>query len=1146
MTSQRQLKLSNFLQTTADTGFIFAVAVLIGITVGCTEKRPYQRLARDTSIENKLVPKNSIATADEFLFVQSDVNSTRTTGATFPMAMGEPKIVRFVFSSDSIRVVEVDPDLQFAGNPLNLKPVLTIPGTHKHFQCQTNADGKCSGKEEIKTDIPWNQQQYFEINAKALEEQEISRLPLAMDNLFRPCHSETGRVLSGLDITPDTINIRITRSYKTNLSGRCISSLNDLSDLTFSSETHYSFAKLKNVISADYRPLLYPKREENLFGFFDSKNSHLSVDNADEEANEKTFVKRWNPNRVVTYKLSPNFGKPEYKRVLEATEQAIHTINDGLKKAGAQLIVKYEIAGDDFQPGDLRNSSIVMVEDPINYGLLGYGPSVANPRTGEIVHARVAMYMGVIKQTVKNAYEDVLAEQTKPQINLTATEKESVEAEIAGSSQDLRNMAMEIDHETHSHSHAPHNQHSLRASENKLASPAVLAKVEQALRAKPTQKLSLKNLENIESNPRIKEELLSRHCYLTADAIGAHEAMEESLKEIVNKMGRRSWTLLSQAERAQVIDTLLPFVWTPTLIHEIGHTLGLRHNFEGSEDKENFYTRSELNQMGITRDFAYSSVMDYGATATNELQVLGKYDIAALRYGYAEQIEILKDSKTKESALIPIADFRNGKFTPKPYKFCTDEQVELTPNCNRFDEGTSLTEIAKFLAMNYEKMHKIRNFRNGRRDFSVMDDGTQIQKLDRTFGTYRAMFERYEFMVRSFDEYGYGEDKDIWTTNPELKDLRDSVLLAAQFALDVIKTPDTLCYGLEKASGNPVGLLPIRAVSGQAIDCFDKKNIWTDQIELIAKTGKSFQSRKSPDSTNSNFDQIDVRGIWLDKLIATKMLLDRRIGNDIFDTYPTNFLDFKVTSDLVKSEVIAVLKDEAKTTLAIELIDGSTQVVPNVRVRLSDEDSSQNTHRIPAPLHGGVAAFFELPDQGNSTFQIELAHILKRELPKTETPEPSLAMLKSIRVDAVYPIEFPAQAIVSVDHVAQLPKEAAVVAIEVGDRHIYVRRTSAVAFELATNLINVRFFDGLGREKLKQWVKFQETHVAIENEIETAIAEGDLKKAAELRSKLFEPVFTTDQLAKMTELGMPMIKLYLNDHFQAAAYYEDLLVAFAK
>ena len=92
--------------------------------------------------------------------------------------------------------------------------------------------------------------------------------------------------------------------------------------------------------------------------------------------------------------------------------------------------------------------------------------------------------------------------------------------------------------------------------------------------------------------------------------------------------------------------------------HEVGHTVGLRHNFQGSYDSINYHDeywllREEnldnvdnladfyrVNQVttaqeaGEMRQFQYSSMMDYGYSWHSDLKGLGKYDQAAFVFGY--------------------------------------------------------------------------------------------------------------------------------------------------------------------------------------------------------------------------------------------------------------------------------------------------------------------------------------------------------------------------------------------------------------------------------------------------------------------------------------------------------------------------------
>jgi hypothetical protein len=89
---------------------------------------------------------------------------------------------------------------------------------------------------------------------------------------------------------------------------------------------------------------------------------------------------------------------------------------------------------------------------------------------------------------------------------------------------------------------------------------------------------------------------------------------------------------------------LVEAVVTEAILHEIGHTLGLRHNFKGS--------------------LANVSVMDYLDTDdAARSQVPGAYDVSALRYLYG------LDPAAPEQA------------------FCSDEETTTDAMCSRFDFG---------------------------------------------------------------------------------------------------------------------------------------------------------------------------------------------------------------------------------------------------------------------------------------------------------------------------------------------------------------------------------------------------------------------------------------------------------------------------
>ncbi|MCA9543919.1 MAG: hypothetical protein KC613_05995, partial [Myxococcales bacterium] len=95
---------------------------------------------------------------------------------------------------------------------------------------------------------------------------------------------------------------------------------------------------------------------------------------------------------------------------------------------------------------------------------------------------------------------------------------------------------------------------------------------------------------------------------------------------------------------------------------EVGHTLGLRHNFQGSYDSLNYpdaYWRmreenlteaqtladiyrlsnqTEAQIDGQMKQLQYSSIMDYGFGWANDLAGVGKYDHAAMVFGYTSDV----------------------------------------------------------------------------------------------------------------------------------------------------------------------------------------------------------------------------------------------------------------------------------------------------------------------------------------------------------------------------------------------------------------------------------------------------------------------------------------------------------------------------
>jgi hypothetical protein len=161
-------------------------------------------------------------------------------------------------------------------------------------------------------------------------------------------------------------------------------------------------------------------------------------------------------------------------------------------------------------------------------------------------------------------------------------------------------------------------------------------------------------------------------CILVAD-----EAFDAGLVGMMNTVTREFYNMntdppqLKEGKtREDVYDFIVGRTMADTQLHEIGHTVGLRHNFSGSTDALNFgadYWR--LRGPGYTMgasdkrprplwdlagpfldgydqalreglmDAQDSTVMDYASTYGTNTK-LGMYDLAAIKYAYFDTVEV--------------------------------------------------------------------------------------------------------------------------------------------------------------------------------------------------------------------------------------------------------------------------------------------------------------------------------------------------------------------------------------------------------------------------------------------------------------------------------------------------------------------------
>ena len=111
----------------------------------------------------------------------------------------------------------------------------------------------------------------------------------------------------------------------------------------------------------------------------------------------------------------------------------------------------------------------------------------------------------------------------------------------------------------------------------------------------------------------------------------------------------------------EIIDKFLYDIIKEVVMHEVGHTLGLRHNFKAST----IYSLDEIKKRRTTGEATTGSVMDYNPTLFFPKDALGghfitptigPYDHWAIEYGYRpadgkyEPPETQEDEKDEHDA----------------------------------------------------------------------------------------------------------------------------------------------------------------------------------------------------------------------------------------------------------------------------------------------------------------------------------------------------------------------------------------------------------------------------------------------------------------------------------------------------------------
>ncbi len=352
----------------------------------------------------------------------------------------------------------------------------------------------------------------------------------------------------------------------------------------------------------------------------------------------------------------------------------------------------------DYDPADIRFNAITWAVDTDN--VFAIGPSTVDPRSGEILRSSIVLTNGYIQHYVKMAENfEVLGEDGR-RIQMEVEENLSDDNHHQNS---LQNDPIPKQHFVNlygdlltSRAIADHNDDvsgshkRCAASESPLVPDDILSVLPSLIVNQPPQSPEWKM-----ASENVWQSYGNRHSPPHRYSIHRHNHHSPDFGFHQNR-GLYSGAILERILSDEVISQGI----TSTVMHEVGHTLGLRHNFKGSTA----YSLSDLQDPEFTAKHGLSlSVMDYlplnlvskrfrgddNKAADLFSTCIGRYDKWAIKYGY-----------------MPLDDVKNGQQEPlfflhpsleeitavsEPYGTDEDERVMLRggsdPFTNMYDLG---------------------------------------------------------------------------------------------------------------------------------------------------------------------------------------------------------------------------------------------------------------------------------------------------------------------------------------------------------------------------------------------------------------------------------------------------------------------------